>query len=106
MFSWLTGANQSIVENNENTIRRKYVFSGRVQGVGFRYQASRRATELGLIGWVKNELDGTVQMEVQGSPERIEQLLFSLQDDRYIWIDSLESEEIPCKSGEKRFIIG
>lgn len=39
---------------------------GRVQGVGFRDFTRRRALELGLVGWVRNELDGSVAGEAVG----------------------------------------
>ena len=48
-------------------IRKRITFHGRVQGVGFRYTARLAAGSLGLTGWAKNEYDGTVTMEVQGS---------------------------------------
>ena len=47
-------------------IRRRVRFHGRVQGVGFRYTARFAAESLGLTGWVKNEWDGSVLMEVEG----------------------------------------
>jgi len=47
---------------------------GRVQGVGFRYSARRVARELGLVGRVRNLRDGTVEIEVAGEPERVEDL--------------------------------
>ena len=48
-------------------IRKRMVFQGRVQGVGFRWHARHAALALGLTGWVKNEYDGSVTMEIQGS---------------------------------------
>jgi acylphosphatase len=39
---------------------------GRVQGVGFRNLTQRRARRLGLTGWVRNELDGSVQLVAEG----------------------------------------
>ena len=39
--------------------------SGRVQGVGFRYFALQRAQELGITGWVKNTVDGNVEIVAQ-----------------------------------------
>ena len=48
---------------------------GRVQGVFFRASTERTARELGLVGWVRNEADGTVAMHVQGAPDALEQLL-------------------------------
>ena len=48
-------------------VRRHIYFSGRVQGVGFRFQASWAAKRLDLTGWVRNLDDGRVEMEVRGS---------------------------------------
>ena len=47
-------------------VRKHFYFSGRVQGVGFRYQATRLARGLGLTGWVMNLWDGRVELEAQG----------------------------------------
>ena len=54
----------------EKSIRKHLIFSGRVQGVGFRYRAMNIAQMLGLTGWVKNRWDGKVEMEVQGKRKR------------------------------------
>ena len=55
---------------------RAHVFySGRVQGVGFRYTAEKVALELGLAGWVKNISDGRVEIVCEGSKEKIDELL-------------------------------
>ena len=55
-------------------IRKRIVFHGRVQGVGFRFTAKHLANSLGLTGWVQNEYDGTVLMEVQGREPMINSL--------------------------------
>lgn len=78
-------------------IRLKVRFHGRVQGVGFRYRAKYMAQSLGLTGWVRNEWDGSVSMEVQGRSQRIDKLLTGLNQDRYIRIDWMDSDEIPLK---------
>ncbi|MGI6754847.1 MAG: acylphosphatase [Atopobiaceae bacterium] len=53
-------------------IRHLYLrFSGQVQGVGFRWNSLHVAVDVGLAGWVKNEWDGTVSMELQGTDEQI-----------------------------------
>ncbi len=57
----------------------KVVFSGRVQNVGFRQFAENRARELGLVGYVKNNKDGTVEIVVKGDGGKIEKLLSLLQ---------------------------
>ncbi|MDR1301074.1 MAG: acylphosphatase [Treponema sp.] len=43
---------------------------GRVQGVGFRYCAVHEARSLGLVGWVRNRSDGTVEIWSEGPPEK------------------------------------
>ena len=53
---------------------------GRVQGVGFRYFAVRRATELGLVGWVANAADGTVQCVAEGSPDALDAFVEALAE--------------------------
>jgi acylphosphatase len=52
------------MEPSEPRIR--IIVSGRVQGVGFRAWALRRALELGLRGWVRNCRDGSVEVEAAG----------------------------------------
>ena len=47
-----------VSEMRENLIRKHYWFSGRVQGVGFRYRACYIASSLGVTGWVRNNWDG------------------------------------------------
>ena len=79
--------------------RRRIEFHGRVQGVGFRYQAQKYASAYGLKGWVRNEYDGSVTMEVQGFPEMINMMLKHLTSDRYIEIEWVDSKNIPPEDG-------
>ena len=46
-------------------VRYDLLIQGRVQGVGFRWFASRKARQLGITGWIRNLEDGSVEMEVQ-----------------------------------------
>lgn len=85
--------------------RRRINFKGRVQGVGFRYRASYAAQNLGLTGWVKNEWDETVTMEVQGEEEKIDKLVERLYNERYIRIDGMGVLSLPVVEGEKMFKI-
>jgi len=52
---------------------------GRVQMVGFRWFARRWAEDFDLSGWVRNNLDGTVEVEVEGKRSRIDVLLEELK---------------------------
>ena len=52
---------------------------GRVQGVGFRYFVIREAMDLGVVGWVANDLDGTVRCVAEGPRRTLETLLHLLE---------------------------
>ena len=76
-------------EEDYQTIRKEIRFTGAVQGVGFRYRAKYAASGCGVTGWVKNEWDGSVEMEVQGDPAAIAALLERLNRMSYAWIDRM-----------------
>ncbi|TMG57453.1 MAG: acylphosphatase, partial [Chloroflexi bacterium] len=50
------------------------VVRGDVQGVGFRYYVQRKARQLGLPGWVRNNDDGSVELVAEGERDALEQL--------------------------------
>lgn len=56
-------------------IRRAVTVRGLVQGVSFRWYTRLEADRLGLVGWVRNEADGTVRVEVQGPERDVEELI-------------------------------
>jgi acylphosphatase len=51
---------------------RRYLVSGRVQGVGFRYFVARAARDVQLAGWVRNLSDGRVEAYAAGSASKLE----------------------------------
>ena len=69
----------------KNTVRKHIYFSGRVQGVGFRYRSYYIAQSLGLTGWVTNLWDGR------------EELLKRIQEQNWIEVSDMEITDIPCK---------
>lgn len=75
-------------------VRKHITFYGRVQGVGFRYTAKHLARSLGLTGWVKNEWDGTVIMEVQGRELLINELLKGINRSTFIEIEWMDTEDV------------
>ena len=54
--------------------RWQLTIEGHVQGVGFRSCCRRRALELGISGWVRNRLDGKVEVQAEGAPHSIAEL--------------------------------
>ena len=56
-------------------IARRIIVRGRVQGVGFRANAASEARRLGLAGWVRNQLDGSVEAEAEGPEGAVDQYL-------------------------------
>lgn len=86
-------------------IRKRITFYGRVQGVGFRYHARNHANSLSLTGWVRNEYDGSVLMEVQGDQASIDYMIQMLHQDQYIDIVDFEARVISTNQEEKSFVI-
>lgn len=60
--------------------RIRFVVTGRVQGVGFRWFVKAEARPLGLTGWVRNREDGAVEGEVEGRDDAIEALVPCLEE--------------------------
>lgn len=84
-------------------IRKAFRFTGAVQGVGFRYRAQYAANGCRVTGWVKNEWDGSVIMEAQGTEEQINEMLELINEGSYIRIDRMEYHEIPLDEKERGF---
>ena len=57
----------------------RFVVSGRVQGVFYRASTESEARRLGLVGWVRNCPDGTVELLACGDEEKLRQL------ERWLW---------------------
>jgi len=83
---------------------RRYLVSGRVQGVGFRFYAQREADRLGVTGYVQNLLDGRVEVVASGSPEQLAQLRASLEKGPRFSSVSRVSEE--AAESESRYDAG
>ena len=80
--------------------RAHVVFSGYVQGVGFRYTARMLASRFAVTGWVRNLSDGTVELEAQGDKAEVESYLERLRtemthhisDAAVSWSEPVEGE--------------
>lgn len=87
----------------QEVIRRRIVFTGRVQGVGFRWRARQAAMLYGCTGWCRNEWDGSVTMEIQGVEAAIGKVLQYLETSRYIWIEKTDVTPLCPEPGERGF---
>ncbi len=83
--------------------RKHIVFNGYVQGVGFRYRARQAADMLGCTGWVRNEWDGSVSMEIQGTESAIDQVIMAIERGHYVRIENMEVKELEPVEDEYGF---
>ena len=83
--------------------RKRMIFYGFVQGVGFRYRARHAADLYGCTGWAENEWDGSVTMEIQGEEENIDKVILAIEAGRYVRIENMESRTIPVEPDERGF---
>ena len=84
-------------------IRRHLIFSGAVQGVGFRYRAGHAARLYGCTGWCRNRWDGSVEMEIQGTKEQIDRVILAIEAGRYVHIEKLICRSLPLLEDERGF---
>ncbi len=107
---WKLIAENAVKEDKETgendmseKIREALTFTGRVQGVGFRYKMYYLAQQYGVTGWVRNEYDGSVSAQAQGREEEIDRVIQALSGDRYIEIDHVGRSRIPLDEEERGF---
>ena len=107
MFDFLTRKAKDAVPPTlpEGTVRRRYSIEGQVQGVGFRYRARYAAQTLELTGWVENEDDGSVTLEVQGDPDKFMRLFAMIQKSDYIRITGIRQKDLPPDPWERGFSV-
>ena len=85
---------------------RRYVISGRVQGVGFRFFAERCANQLGIVGYARNCADGTVEVYAIGEAAALAEFKSHLSEGpRSARVDNIQESEEPIHRQYKRFAI-
>lgn len=84
-------------------LRQHIVFKGWVQGVGFRYRARHAADLYGVTGWVRNEPDESVSMEIQGTQEQIDNVIIAIEKGTYVSIEHMDVKTIPLIESECGF---
>jgi acylphosphatase len=83
-------------EQKDATLETRLVrVRGTVQGIGYREACVRRACALGVTGWVRNRMDGSVEAMVQGSPEHLADMCAWLSEGMSAaLVDGLEVTEV------------
>jgi acylphosphatase len=83
---------------------RKYIISGRVQGVGYRFFAERVANQLGLRGYVKNLWDGNVEAYAIGEEAQLEEFRRRLAEGpRMAHVTAVQESAEPADKNYRRF---
>ncbi|GAB6937661.1 acylphosphatase [Isoptericola variabilis] len=79
-----------------STVRRRVRVHGRVQGVGFRWSTREAARRAGVGGVVRNLPDGTVEAEVEGTPDAVDAMLAFLREGPpAALVTGVDVEEVP-----------
>ncbi len=86
-------------------VREHFIFTGRVQGVGFRYKVSRLARHSSVTGWVRNLSDGSVEAELQGREEALDIIVKQINEDAYIHVDWMVRNRIEPDLEESGFSV-
>lgn len=84
------------MSDSASSIRRRVLFHGRVQGVGFRYTTASIAKRHPVVGYVKNLPDGSVELIAEAEPTVLEQFLADIATAFAGNIRQQCVDEIPC----------
>ena len=82
--------------------RKRFLFYGRVQGVGFRAFCLHAAQERGVQGWVRNRPDGSVELEAEASESSLDDFLAHVRT-RHPWARIHRWESLPLTAGREDF---
>ncbi|OPA73074.1 acylphosphatase [Paenibacillus selenitireducens] len=86
-------------------VRKKVVFSGKVQKVGFRLEIYSIAQRMKLTGWVKNLKDGSVEAELQGEEVKIDFLVNCMRSLKRASVKNMTIIDLPIREAEESFTI-
>lgn len=86
-------------------IREAVRYTGRVQGVGFRATAAATASGFAVTGWVRNERDGSVVLEAQGTAWDVERFLEAIGERLARFIRGADRHGAMVVAGERGFVV-
>jgi acylphosphatase len=78
--------------------RRRILFSGYVQGVGFRMTAIHLSGDLPLAGTVRNTADGDVELIVEGDSQNIDELIRRLREQFASMLRTVQQQSTPASA--------
>jgi acylphosphatase len=91
--------------SDANAIRRHAFFSGRVQGVGFRYTTADLARGFDVAGFVRNLPDGRVELVAEGTPDQVDAFVDAVRNEMRDCIERLDAADSPATGGFRDFRI-
>ena len=92
-------------EANETHQRREIYYSGRVQGVGFRYTTRDIAARFDVSGFVENLPDGRVLLVVEGTPSTLDRFVGAVEAEMHRFIQDAHKTVGPAKNEFTGFAI-
>ena len=82
------------------------IVSGRVQGVSYRASTASEARRLGVVGWVRNRSDGTVELEAEGPEDKISALIAWCHDGPpSAKVTSIAVDDVPATGKDTMFAV-
>jgi acylphosphatase len=89
-----------MVPEEKKMIHLNIIVSGKVQGVGFRFFAQRKAVQYGINGWVRNLDDGSVEIRAMGDKKQMDSFMRDLKrGNPFSSIDHMQVDELDGQSG-------
>lgn len=82
--------------------RAHFIITGDVIGVGFRSWVKQKARDLGLVGWVTNRPDGSVEVIAEGSKDKLDELVRDCQDGPEV--SMVEKVDVTWERGTGEFL--
>lgn len=94
------------MKKNEEKVGVHIRVSGRVQGVAYRYYARNIAEQLGIKGWIKNLINGDVELMVEGSQKTVKQMIeWCKEGPRLAIVENIEVDWLPYSGKFNHFYI-
>lgn len=87
-------------------VRKHYIITGYVQGVGFRWRTYHAARRFGITGWIRNLDDGSVELEAEGTAADLSGMIEILEQSVWGSISDIREHTIPVQNDRDFAILG